>query len=222
MLLLAHLMTRSPFWHQARLRVLTAIQDEDPAATAEALKLTLEQSRIKAEAVVVADFTSSTIIQHSADASLVFLPLVLKAGQLVDCAGEAANQLLSQLPLVALVVAAQQIELDAEPEEGAAGLLAEAEDRYSASLKRVKQAEEEAQELNLTIDAELKGLMEARQKGGDEKEVQTHYEALAKSRQELTKAIRRSAKAEAKLDQEEQQIEQLRKKYHLNEEPEES
>ncbi len=222
MLLLAHLMTRSPFWHQARLRVLTAIQDEDPVATTDALKLTLEQSRIKAEAVIVADFTSSTIIEHSADASLVFLPLILKAGQLVDSAGEAADQLLSQLPLVALVVAAQQIELDAEPEEGAAGLLAEAEDRLSANHKRVKQSEDEVQELNLAIDEELKKLLEARQKGADEAELETHYIALTESRQELTKAFRRSAKAEAKLDHEEQHLEQLRKKYHLSEESEES
>jgi amino acid transporter len=221
MLLLGHLMTRSPFWSQARLRVLTAVQNDDPEKTEEDIKQELEQSRIMAEAVVVSDFKATTIVKHSADASLVFLPLTIKAGQIVDCTGESADHLLTQLPLVALMVAARQIELDAEPEEGAAGLLAEAEDRLSTSQKRVKLAEDEISELNLSIENQMESLMQARLQKEDETKVQNLYKKLSKSQQELAKIIRRSARAEARLDQDTMELEQLRKKYHLSDDDEE-
>ncbi|MBF0278804.1 MAG: amino acid permease [SAR324 cluster bacterium] len=218
MLLLAHLMTRSPFWKQSKLRVLRAIEDGNPEKTAEILREELEQNRISAESEIVRDWSNATIIQHSADASLVFLPLVLKAGQIIDFAGETVDLLLPELPLTALIVAAQQIDLDAEPEEGAAGLLAEAEDALKAAQERTELAEEEVQAANSLIELNLKSLMDARQQGKGEEEVTKLYEELAKSRQKLEKMIRRSAKTEAKLELEKQAVEQLRKKYHLNEE----
>ena len=219
MLLLAHLMMRSPFWEKAELRVLTVVQAEDPEATAEALRLELEQGRIAAKAVVVEDCTSATISRYSADASLVFLPLTLKAGQIIDCTGGAVGSLLSKLPLVALVVAAQQITLDAEPVEGSAGLLAAAEDALAAAEDRLRMTEDEVLAANESIEENLKGLLDARQQGSAE-EVTRIYEELAKARQQLDKATRRSAKAEAKLEGEKQQLEQLRKQYHLTEDPE--
>ncbi len=221
MLLLAHLMTRSPFWEQARLRVLSAVQDEDRQATRTALQQELEQGRIRAEAVVVDDFSGASIVEASADASLVFLPLVMKAGQIFDGAGESADNLLPKLPLVALVVAAQQIELAADPEEGAAGRLAQAEDALSAAEQRVKQATAEVEETTATIEEKLKALLDARQHGAEAEDVARLYDELAKARQLSNKAIRRSAKADAKLELEKQQLGQLRKLYHLPDEPEE-
>ena len=50
-----------------------------------------------------------------------------KSGQIVDCVEDSVDNLLLQFPLVALIVAAQQIELNAEPEDGTAGLIAEAQ-----------------------------------------------------------------------------------------------
>ncbi|MDT8419884.1 MAG: hypothetical protein RQ754_05580 [Desulfuromonadales bacterium] len=218
MLLLAYLMTRSPFWEKAGLRVLTAVRDDGHAATIEDLKQELEQGRIRATAEVVKDSTSDTIIEYSADASLVFLPLALKAGQIIDSTGESVGKLLPKLPLVALVLAAQHIDLDAEPEEGAAGVMAEAEDALAAAQKRVKLAEEEVLAANDTVEKILKSLLDARQQEGAEEAVDTLYQELALSRQKLGKANRRAARDEAKLEAEKQRIEQLRKKYHLQEE----
>jgi uncharacterized protein involved in exopolysaccharide biosynthesis len=47
------------------------------------------------------------------------------------------------------------------------------------------------------------------------------YAERKKVHQQLDKATRRSAKAEARLDLEKQHLEQLRKKHHLSKEPEE-
>jgi hypothetical protein len=172
--------------------------------------------------VVAKDCTTESIIAHSADASLVFLPLSLKAGQIVDCVGKNADSLLPKLPLVALVVASQEIDLDAEPEEGAAGLLAEAEDKLNVAKGRVRSGEEDVLAANTEIEAALKALMDARQQGSDDEQVSKLYETLAKARQDLDKATRRSAKAEAKLEIEKQQLDQLRKKYHVNEDKKEA
>lgn len=220
MLLLAHLMTRAPFWEKARLRVLTPVQGGDRDETYAALSHELEQNRIDAEAIVTEDFSSATIISSSEDASLVFLPLALKAGQIFDFSGESADTLLRKLPLVALVVAAQEIDLDAEPEEGAAGLLAGADDDLHAAQNRAKLAEEEVKAADLAVEQNLKALLDARQQGVEGEDVAKSYDALAKSRQELDKAIRNSAKAEARVESEKQQREQLRKKYNLQEDSE--
>lgn len=216
MLLLGHLMTRAPFWEHARLRVLVAEQNEDSEVTEMALIQELDQARINAEAVIVKDCSGPTVIDRSADASLVFLPLILKEGQIVDCVGELADELLPKLPLVALIVAAQQIELDAEPEAGAAGILAGAEDNHAAAQIRLEQADKEVQEFNTLIEETLKMLMTTRQQG-DEAGANKLYEELAQARQQLDKAIRQSAKAESKLDLVKKQLEQLREEYHLNE-----
>lgn len=220
MLLLAHLMTRSAFWAESELRVLRSVQGDSYEDTLEALQQDLEDIRIDAKAMIVDDFSSATIQRYSADASLILLPLTLKAEQLVDCSGISVDKLLPVLPLVALVVAAQQIDLDAEPEQGSAGILAEAEDKLNAAQERVKQSEEEVQTINQAIEDNLKALLEMRQHDNDEQRTKL-YNKLGKSRQQLDKATRRSAKAETSLESEKRQLEQLHKKYHINDNAEE-
>ncbi|MFT6985335.1 MAG: amino acid transporter [Psychromonas sp.] len=215
MLLLAHLMTRSDFWELTELRVLSTVQGKDSKTAMERLEQELEDSRIDANALIVDDFSSSTIHRYSKDASLVFLPLTLKSDQLVDCSGLAVDALLAVLPLVVLVVAAQNIELDADPEQGVAGLLAETEDRLNAAQERAKQAEEKVITANLAIEKNLNALLKPRQQGDGEERVQL-YSELTEIRQQLDKATRRAAKAEAKLEVRKQEFEQLQKKHHLN------
>lgn len=215
MLLMGYLLTRSSFWEHAKLRVLVGVQNDNPEATKEALQRELEQARIDAEAVIVAHCGGESIVNSSADASLVFLPLTLKEGQIVDCVGELADDLLPQLPLVALVVAAQQIDLDAEPEMGAAGLLAEAEDTLAAAQKRLELAEKDVLALNTGIEETLQKLLTSRQQG-DEEAIAKEYADLASLRQQLDKATRRSAKTETKHEQEKQRLGKLRDQYHLN------
>ena len=215
-LLLAHIMTRSPDWARAELRVLTAVQDEDHESTASELRIDLEQARINAEAVVVEDWKPMTIINHSADASLVLLPLILKGGQIVGFEGESANRILEKLPLVALIVAAQQFELDAEPEEGAAGLLADAEDNLNAAINRVRIIEKEVEAANEALEEKFKAIVSAKQQDVKDENLASLYEELAKARRQLDKDTRRAAKAEAKLDMEQQQMNQLRMKYHVD------
>jgi len=214
MLLLGYLLTRSEYWRHAELRVLMAIENDDSEVTQASLTHELEQARIEAVIEIVEDCHKQTLVGNSADASLVLLPLALKNGQIVDSNGERIEPLLEELPLVALVVAAQEIDLDAEPEEGAAGLLAEAEDALAAAQARLQQAEKDIQEQNQLIESSLQKMLTAQDQADREALTNIHAE-LNQLRVELDKATRRSAKAEAKLEQEKLRVAKLREDFHL-------
>lgn len=216
MLLLGHLMTRSPFWQHAKLRVYMAQKDNNSEATHDTLTHELTQSRIEAEAVIVEDFNPSTIYHHSNDASLTLLPLILREGTIVGYASHTQDQQQEKLPRTALIYAGQQIDLDAEPETGAAGLLAEAEDSFQTAQQDVEKINKELEEFDTQLDETLGQLLTLQQSGDEEGSAKT-YKELAEIRQQRDKATRRSAQAEAKLEREKHQLEQLREEHHLNE-----
>ncbi|SHJ82729.1 transporter, cation-chloride cotransporter (CCC) family [Malonomonas rubra DSM 5091] len=214
MLLFGYLLTRSEYWRHAELRVLMAAQDDDRQATQESLNQELEQARIEAETTIVENCQQQTLVEYSADAGLVLLPLSLKNGQIVDSDGERIEPLLENLPLVALVVAAQEIDLDAEPEEGVAGILAEAEDALAGAQTRLLQAEKEIQEQNQLIESSLQKMLTAQEQGDSESltNIQADLKLL---RAQLDKATRLSAKAEAKVENEKLRLEKLREEHRL-------
>jgi amino acid transporter len=120
MLLLAYLMTRTEDWEDARIRLLGICCAADSSKTAEALQDTLDEARIQAEAVLVEHAGPGEVAARSADASLVFLPFRLRGSKPLGPFDGPLEQLLAPLPVTALVLAAEDIDLDAEPEEGAA------------------------------------------------------------------------------------------------------
>lgn len=120
MLLLAYLMTRTEQWEGSRIRLLGICCEADTAETAESLQRTLDEVRIQAEAVLVEQAEPEEVAARSADASLVFLPFRLRGSQPLGPFGGSLESLLAPLPVTALVLAAEDIDLDAEPEEGAA------------------------------------------------------------------------------------------------------
>ncbi len=217
MLLLGHLMTRDSFWSNAKLRVLLPVEDNNPLATKEALLEELDRVRIAAEAVAVEDRETETMIAHSKTASLVFLPVNLKGGEIFDSSGTQVDHLLQQLPIVAMVLAAQDIQLDAEPDAGVAGQLAEAEDLFAAAEERVADAETELDKVRAVFDQSLKKLLEARQEQLPEEDLEALHQELETTKAELDKATRRSAKADAKLEDAQDELEQFREKHHLPE-----
>ena len=119
-LLLAYLMTRTEAWEDARIRLFGACHAADKAATVEALDKMLDEVRIDAEPHVVTDPGAAEIAGHSGDAALVFVPFRLHGNRPLGPFGGDLDALLAPLPLVALVLAAKDIDLDAEPEENEA------------------------------------------------------------------------------------------------------
>jgi amino acid transporter len=121
MLLLAYLMTGTEDWEGARIRLLGICCTTASTGTAEALGELLENVRIQAEPVLLEQDGPEAVAEHSADASLVFLPFRLHGTQPLGPFDTPIDTLLEPLPVTALVLASEDIDLDAEPEEGAAG-----------------------------------------------------------------------------------------------------
>ncbi|MFQ5904056.1 MAG: amino acid permease, partial [Candidatus Binatia bacterium] len=198
-LLLAYLMTRSEEWDGAKIRVLAADHEQASEATIEGLQRTLEEVRIEADPEIVEGANVDAIVENSADSALVFLPFRLRGNQLLGPFDNRLDDLIPRLPVVALVLAAEDIDLDAEPEEGKAGELAEALDTLADAKKRAHEAEKEAAEAAEEAEKKLQELESAIASGGDE-DLMAKVKATLEAKERASKTSRRAAKALAKVE----------------------
>ncbi|MBN1958506.1 MAG: amino acid permease [Desulfuromonadales bacterium] len=211
MLMLGYLMTRHPFWEHAKLRVLINAENADAETAKQEMEQELDQVRISAEVIVTGSNPART--EQSQASSLVLLPVELKKGLLLDREQTPVEDILPSLPLAAMVLATQDIQLDADPEDGEAGLLADAEDRYNSALQRVKNAEKEYATAQKSFDEQLKNLIAAQHEHDrSPEELATLHKDLEKARAALDKASRYVAKAETLAEQDLEELEQLKKK----------
>jgi len=115
MLLLAHLVTRDESWRGSRIRVLADPGDEPEAEVTARLAATFEDYRIDAE-IVVCPVAPEAIVQRSHRAAMLFLPFSIHAGVMYGPAGDEVLPYLKGLPIVVLTLAAQDVNLDADPD----------------------------------------------------------------------------------------------------------
>ncbi|MGB3210731.1 MAG: amino acid permease [Desulforhopalus sp.] len=201
MLLLAYLMTRSDLWANATLRLLTVGEPRDLTETIQQLEQQLDDARIPAQPLLIPDMKPETVIEQSSESDLVFMPFRIKQSMLTDTSGLSLERVLTRLPPVALVMAARDIDLDAEPEEGAAGQLAEAMDSMQEMEKRLAIAREEHQkneEHLLRLREQLEALTESDDEAGREKLTKQLPEAEAEVKQSSRKMMREQAKFDGK------------------------
>lgn len=198
MLLLAHLMTRTEDWEGARIRLLGVCHDTNLEETTEALRTTLQEIRIEAETRVVEHMDVEMLVRHSTDASLVFLPFRLRGNQPVGPFDDTLDELLAPLPVAVMVLAAEDMDLNAEPEEGTAAETARILDALS-DLERLAEltARDAAEAAAATQQASAK--LEAETAGAAEPKV---IEELKQQLQVLEaqeeRARRRAARAAVK------------------------
>jgi len=140
------------------------------------------------------------LVRRSADASVVFLPIRLaEHGPASAVDGCALEELLPELGTAVLTLAAQDIELDSEPEAGEPGEAAEAADAKERAEKSLRSAEKEAGVAEKKIEGLAKKLEKARAGGDAEEEARLGSEVEA-TEAELEKNRRKMAKARAKSD----------------------
>jgi hypothetical protein len=200
MLLFAYLMTRHHAWQKADIRVLTTGTGQRLAQAKERMVKTLEESRIDAQPQIVATMDTETIKTESSSSSLVFLPFKIKNYNLTDRQGLSLQRILPNLPTTALVMAAEEIDLDAEPEEGAAGELAAAMDRLQEAERRLDKAEKTAARTRRNVD-ELRAKVDtATADGADPEALQALSDRLNRAEQDAEEAFRKAAKNKAKAD----------------------
>ena len=166
MLLLTYLMTRSSEWDRSNIRVLAAGYDQASGKDIADLNATLEEARIEAATEVVINAGPESIAAYSDDATLVFMPFRFSRQTVAGPFGNPCGELLAKLPTTALVMAAEDIDLDAEPEQGPPGEMAAALDNLAKARKNVETAEKTAEKARLEMDAarlELETLQARRQ-----------------------------------------------------------
>ena len=110
-------MTRNHEWDDAEIRVLAPAAADVEQKVAANLASRLEERRIEATIDTVADADVAAVRERSRDAAIVFLPLRVEGMRLLDPFGGPVDKMLKNLPLVALVAAAQDIQLRTEDED---------------------------------------------------------------------------------------------------------
>lgn len=122
MLLLAHLMQRSENWDGAVLRVLAVPpQPQEAAALGQSIEEHLREVRINAKVELTEPGEPRALYALSQDASLVFAPFSIHGGRFYDGHGSEIDARLKQLPVTVLVLAAQDVALESDPDQPAEG-----------------------------------------------------------------------------------------------------
>jgi amino acid transporter len=206
MLLLAYLATREEKWRDARIRVLAVNYSGQNKENAAELQQRISESRIEAESIIIDNAGHASIMEYSAESALTFLPFVLRDHEPTGIFGNPVNDSIDNLGVTALVLAGQDVALDAEPEEGTAGLLAAALDNLERATIRAKKAEEAAEKA-----AELaKQKMEEIELSGGvlDDELSKKLKSAIVAREKADKAAQKYAREQAKLQDASQQAEE--------------
>jgi hypothetical protein len=214
MLLLAYLTTRNKDWQAAKLRILAPSTDHPTEERMADFRRQLQDARIEAEPEMVFNAKMSNVVAYSKDASLVFLPFRLKGNQPLDPFDNPVDQILSDLPITALVLASEDIELEAEPEKGKAGETAAALDARTDAEKKVEAAQkdtEAAQKAAIVAKEKLLEQIKAEAANSEkgESEIDALQAAYKEAEKQAEKAARRFAKARAKAETASKVVEDL-------------
>jgi len=198
MLLLAYLMTRTGDWEGAHIRLLGICCESDSSETAEALQATLDEARIQAEPVLVEEAGPAEVAARSADASLVFLPFRLRGSKPLGPFGGELEKLLAPLPVTALVLAAEDIDLDAEPEEGAAAEAARVLDAVDDAERLAELTASDAGKAEAAVSRMREELEAATAQPADSDSIAGLTGQLRELEQQAEKARRRAARIAAR------------------------
>lgn len=118
MLMLAYLMTRNDPWKDSTIRLFVESRGEGgERRTMRTVREMLEEFRIAAEPRIVESRDADTIRRNSAQAAALFLPFAMQPAGPTGPSGERLEELLEGLPLTALVLAAEGVDLEADTEE---------------------------------------------------------------------------------------------------------
>ena len=187
------------------MRVLTQGDSTRIESEKAALKTILEEIRIDAVVEIVGDVAAETVVKQSADAAIVFLPMKIENNRIIDPIGQSFERSLRRLPVSAIVMAAEDIDLDAAPEEGMAAQAARATDELEEARKKALTAEKEADGKKAaleTLQQELTVLEKEGVSGTIPLESRVALkEELEDAESGAEKAYRRAVKAKFKADE---------------------
>ncbi len=198
LLLFAYLMTRNKAWSKAVLRVLVPGSEFNMEQEKERAKKLLDEVRIEAEPFIVDSFDPEKIAEHSIGSSIVFLPFSFQAGPLPGDFDSA-----TKMPASVMGIAAEDIDLDAGPEEGSVALIAEASDALDAAKAKMEKASKRAEIAREAVEKLNQKLSKLEGNASDDvapeqrEELEQQVESAEKeARQAQTSAAKAAAKTE--------------------------
>jgi amino acid transporter len=203
MLLLAYLLTRDEHWQDAEIRVIAASKERTREEALESLQQTIDEVRIDAQAHIVSTLDADTLVEESAQATLVFIPFQIRGDRPLDPFGGILEETIFTLPTCALVMAAEDIDLEAAPEEGKAAEMAEALDAVADAENRVRYAEKEfenAASAFESIKVNLQKMLGNPENVRDEAGLKQLMQEVSDAEEKLSKAHRRFLREKAKAD----------------------
>ena len=186
MLLLAYLMTQNKIWEKASIRVNVSCPGPDSAECETRIKTLVEDARIEADIVCLSNGFPEAL-SLSNDAAMVFHPF--NFSDTIDK--------ISLLPPVAMVMARQDIDLDAQPEEGKPGEMASAIDELETAEKTATAALKDAAKAAETAIELLDKVEKASESDSDEKIVAELMSDAVNAEKIAEKASKRAAKKTA-------------------------
>jgi amino acid transporter len=198
-LLTAYLVTRTPEWSRAAIRVLAVASEPGAEAAAEAeLEAMLETVRIPAEVEIVSSGSQERIAAQCRTATMIFVPARLRRTEILDPIDEDLYTFFEQVPMAVAVVAGSPVDLMAGPESEEHSQIAQAEERVEATERRLARLEEGLSKAT----AEVETLRtKAAQEGSDEIEAQ-----LVAAEDHHETVTRRTLKARAAADRAHQEL----------------
>ena len=205
MLLMAYLITRHENWQDAGIRLVASGYGDGKTPERETLLEMLESFRIEADPQVVSNPDAQSITQNSGDAALAIVPFRIHENRISLPFGTTMEDLMAGGPLTALVLAAEDVDLDAEPESGAYGEVAGALDTLEDAQKVAREAEKEttqAIESAEEADRRMQQILESARPGMDREkmmEIEEAIEEAKKAREEVLKKEKKAAKAKARV-----------------------
>ncbi|WP_419175176.1 amino acid permease [Desulfosediminicola sp.] len=198
MLLLAYLTTRDKRWDGATIRVLATNYSDLSEKSLADLQQTIGETRINAEMILVENADHHSISKYSADAELTFMGVTIRSEGVFDIFGDNVQNIEHTNGLLALVQAGQEVDLGAEPEEGEAGDLAEAQDNLDRLRQRLKKAEKAAAD----AAAKARTEMDKIELGGStlDQDLVNQLRLALQAREKSELADKRMAREQAKVD----------------------
>ncbi len=198
-LLLAHLMKGNPPWEDAQLTVFSAEGRYGSKEGREALTREIEDARIEAELEILDEADAQAVAERSAESTMVFLPFRFRNDEIISLFGSPASELMRWLTATVMIKAAEDIDLDAEPESGEAAERAKIMDALEAAKQRAEKAGQDAKSAVAQVEKAQEKLTDLLSARGEEDAVREAEKAVKQALQESDKAARRAAKAAAKL-----------------------
>ena len=203
MLLMAYLMTRHEIWEDAAIRILATNYDADTPENRTSLQNILEDARITATLKIIVNTDLDVLAANSKDADMIFCPINFSKEQIRGPYNAEIKDLLIRLPSsIALVKAAQDIDLDAEPEEGELAQRSEILDAYNNALKRLNLANKEVDETALNLkkaQLNLDKILNKKPETIDDELKETMVKNIQMAKNLMERATRKQAKEMTKV-----------------------